>query len=153
MPTRSGLVAGDYLLLEQVRSPQTGRANDADPTVRHVVRLVEVEPSVDPVEGNLKLLEVTWAVADALPFDLVVTSAVPGGGVGNTAVCAVAHGNLVLAHHAMTAPDVTLTCPTSRDGARWSARPRSPGRSRSSATRRPSGCCARTRASACRSSS
>ena len=56
-----GLVAGDYLLLEQVRSPQTGRANDADPTLRHVVRLVEVEPSVDPVEGNLKLLEVTWA--------------------------------------------------------------------------------------------
>ncbi len=75
-----GLVPGDYLLLEQVQQPADGPRQRRRPTVRHVVRLVEVEPSVDPVEGNIKLLEVTWAVADALPFDLVVTSAVPGGG-------------------------------------------------------------------------
>lgn len=111
-----GLASGDFLLFQQVRSPISGRIGDADPSLRHVVRLVDVEPSVDPIEQDRPLLDVRWAVADALPFALTVTSEVPGDGVGTSAICAVARGNLVLAHHARS---LTTTLDPVADRPRW----------------------------------
>ncbi len=94
-----GLAVGNLLLLEEVRSPVTGTAADADPAHRHVVRLTSVRSRPDPVEG-VTVVDVEWGIADALPFDLVITSTVPGDGIGAAAVCAVARGNVVLAHNA-----------------------------------------------------
>lgn len=84
---------GDYLLLEEVRSPLTGTTADADPTLRAVVRL-EGAPQVDadPVytdqltageltprqnpgaEVAMPLLRVTWRVEDALARSFCLTS-------------------------------------------------------------------------------
>lgn len=41
---RPPLKAGDYLLLEEVRGPETGAAADADPSHRQVVRITRVSP-------------------------------------------------------------------------------------------------------------
>ena len=46
--SRPTLQAGDYLLFEEVLGPHTGASADADPAHRQVVRLVEVENTVDP---------------------------------------------------------------------------------------------------------
>ncbi len=90
---------GDYLLLEEVRSPVTGAGADADPAHRAVVRL-EDDPvdATDPVftdrltlgaltprhnpgaEAAMPLQRVTWASADALrrPFCISSESTLAG---------------------------------------------------------------------------
>ena len=83
--------AGDVLLLESTASASTGRAEDADPALRHVVRL-----AADPVRATDALLgadvlEVTWLTEDALPFDLQVRQ--------RGRPIAVARGNLLLVAH------------------------------------------------------
>jgi Baseplate J-like protein len=95
----TGLEAGDLLLLEETAGAQTGRAGDADPAHRQVVRLVKVSTDVDPVT-SVPLLEVEWGLADALRFPLQLTTVVPGAGTGTVVTCAVARGNVVAAHHA-----------------------------------------------------
>lgn len=109
------LAPGDPLLLIETRNPVTGRSVDADPGHRQVVRLTGVSPSIDPVEG-LDLLEVEWSRADALGFDLHVTTEVDGsGGVAASVVGAVAKGNIVVARHGRA---TTTTLATPRSG-RW----------------------------------
>ncbi|WP_439603119.1 putative baseplate assembly protein [Devosia sp.] len=84
------LEAGDVLVFEE-RFPIGGTASDpADPTHRHAVRLDRSPRELsDPLEGK-QVLEIHWALADALPFALNLGSdgAQPG---------AVARGNIVLA--------------------------------------------------------
>ncbi len=63
------LKVGDYLLLEEVRSPSTLAKADADPSHRQVVRLTKVEPNVDELYGT-RLVEVAWDRSDALDFPL-----------------------------------------------------------------------------------
>ena len=64
-----------------------------------------------------------------------VTSAVPGDGIGTTAVCAVARGNIVLAHHAMTGAPGRADGPRPATVATGRQRgARSPGRSHSAAS-------------------
>ena len=77
------LKPGDLLLLEVA-------AQDADTSLRHVVRLTQVEESHDPIEG-LDVVEVAWDTEDALPFDLPVKS--------TGTLIAYAHGNIVMADH------------------------------------------------------
>lgn len=110
------LVAGDLLLLEETRSPTTGRAADADPAHRQVVRLTAVVPAEDPVLG-VPLLEVAWGAADALGFELAVTAVIAGSGVATSLVCAAARGNIVAAHHAR--PVQAALPPVPADPLRW----------------------------------
>lgn len=91
------LVEGNYLILEETRGTSTGTAADADRTRRHVVKLVRVEQSVDPLDGSL-LLEVAWDRRDALPFALRL-SARTAPPACKTIESAVARGNVLLVDH------------------------------------------------------
>lgn len=106
------LAPGDLLLLEEICSPTTGLAADADPTHRHVVRLetVRLGPTVkDPLTGEL-LAEVSWRAEDALPFPLCISATIAAGSnQTKAATVAVARGNLVLADHGRTVTDQQLT--------------------------------------------
>jgi hypothetical protein len=99
-PERLGLAQGDVLILEEVRDPDTSRREDADPTHRHAVRLVQrpvhrVDAAPTPV---VELTEVRWGDADALPFALRLAT------VRGEQAC-VARGNVVLADHGATTLD------------------------------------------------
>ncbi|BCH26315.1 putative baseplate assembly protein [Mesorhizobium sp. L-8-3] len=131
------LVAGEYLLLEEVRSPVTGSLPDADPRHRQVVLVEEVEltedaaftnalpggtltPRLNVADPALPLLHVTWAQDDALVFPLCV-SALTDQDVPVDPVT-VARGNTVPADHGRTVERDTslgtLTLPDSGAG-RW----------------------------------
>ena len=110
-PAGLTLAAGDPLLLEEERSPVTGSESDADRARRHVVRLTEAVPGVDPVTAT-DVYEVAWARADALPFDLTLSARVDEGGA--PVDVGVARGNLVVADHGRTVElDETLVVPVS----------------------------------------
>jgi hypothetical protein len=102
---------GDFLLLEEVRSPENGFTQDADPAHRTVVRLVTVQGDRDILRG-VDLTRVGWNERDALRFPLCVATpaAEPEGPV------AVARGNIVLADHGQTVsetyPPASDTAPT-----------------------------------------
>ena len=70
------LAVGDFLLLKEVRSARTGQQQDADPVLRHVVRLTRVVPGIDPVYEQ-PIVDVEWGEADALPFALTVSALGP----------------------------------------------------------------------------
>jgi hypothetical protein len=85
------LHAGDVLLFESIASASTGRAEDADPALRHVVRLAADPIGVtDPLLGQT-VLEIAWMPEDALPFDLPVRQ--------RGRPIALARGNLLLVAH------------------------------------------------------
>lgn len=89
--SRLSLVAGDFLLLEEVRSARTGREADADPARRHIVRLLEVSaPYQDDLLGT-QVVDVGWGVEDALPFSLPVST--------SDDALSVARGNMLLVDH------------------------------------------------------
>ncbi len=83
------LVGGDVLIFEEVRDPSSGLAQRKDPKRRHAVRLTKV---IRQQMGSNSCLEIEWAMADALPFDLFV-------GQDRRAPFTVARGNIVLADH------------------------------------------------------
>jgi hypothetical protein len=97
--TVDGLAAGDPLAFVEVRDPRTGRAADADPSHRHVVRLsAPPRHRRDPLDGAA-ITDVEWFPEDALPFTLWVSRR----GTGETRDgLAEARGNLVLADHGRT---------------------------------------------------
>lgn len=104
--TRATLVAplgapcreGQILIFEELLSPTTGRATDADPRHRHVVRLTEAVSKQDIVTGT-DIIDVAWAAADALPFALCLSTVRNGVSYQNISV---ARGNIVLADHGGT---------------------------------------------------
>jgi hypothetical protein len=67
------LAAGRVIVLEERRSPVTGLAQDADRRHRHAVRLTSVDAGIDPLTG-VRLVDVRWHAADALPFALCLSS-------------------------------------------------------------------------------
>lgn len=91
------LQAGDVLIFNEIRHPQTGRPQ-RDPKRCHAVRLVKVNyQTQQPTEGNTNSIapvEIEWAEADALPFALHIA---PYG--SQQEPVSVAHGNIVLADH------------------------------------------------------
>jgi hypothetical protein len=93
------LKAGDVLVFEEVKGIDTGLAIDADTDHRHVVRLTKVTKNTDPLHNNKELLEIEWAVADALPFALYVATIIDDKPVANISV---ARGNVVLVDHGCT---------------------------------------------------
>jgi Baseplate J-like protein len=119
---RPPLVAGDYVVLEQVRAPRTGRAADRDPAQRWVLQLTEVlngsdpayqdtytrdtsgqvvlAPRSDPAGNALPLLGVRWDAGQAPASAVCVrTLAADGDRIEDAAV---GRGNIVLADHGRT---------------------------------------------------
>lgn len=106
------LSAGDLLILEETRSPDTGRSADADPAHRQAIRLI-----ADPVaetdalaeDGPLPVLRIAWHVEDALRFDLCI-----GARPAEEGPLALARGNIVLADHGLrlATPEPLGTAPS-----------------------------------------
>ena len=92
---------GARLLLEEIASPVTGLAADADPAHRQVVTLTRVERARDELLG-VALTYVNWAQDDALRFPLCL-SVVDEPGTAPRRVAA-ARGNLMLADHGVSQP-------------------------------------------------
>ncbi len=102
------LAVGDWLVFEEVVSPTTGVAIDADPAHRHVVRLTEVKPTTDALTGDA-VVDIAWHDDDALPFALCVSARVPTGAGGFGVVpISVARGNVVLVDEGETVVDEDL---------------------------------------------
>jgi hypothetical protein len=106
------LKAGNILLFEEVISPTTLTKEDADRSHRWAVRLTKVMPSEDPSAGLfnnppdnsvIKVAEIEWDAADALPFPLCISVA-----KDPDAVISVARGNIVLADHGRSITDETF---------------------------------------------
>jgi hypothetical protein len=99
------LQPGDLLLFEEICSPDTGLAVDADPTHRHVVRLETVALGTavnDPLDDQL-IAEITWRTEDALPFPLCLSARIEvGDAKAKLTPVSVARGNIVLADHGCT---------------------------------------------------
>ena len=89
-PRSLSLQAGDVVVFEATQDPSG--VGPPDPAQRHPVRLTAVHPSVDRLYDQA-ILEITWAEAEALPFDLQVTAP---GSAGTPVQCAVVRGNTVL---------------------------------------------------------
>ncbi len=120
--TLSGLLpdlkVGDVMIFEEVLGPHTGEAEDADPSHRHAVRLTNVTLAKDPLGGRflepptddaVDVTEIEWAVADALPFPLCVSSLTDAThGDQQIDGVSVALGNIVLADHGMTISNETV---------------------------------------------
>ncbi len=108
------LARGDVLIFEEIVGPQTGVAEDADPSHRHAVRLTRVEafsqnvgeeaspsplvdPLADPDTAQLtEITEIEWHTDDALPFPLCISTDAVEGNVS------VALGNNILVDHGET---------------------------------------------------
>jgi hypothetical protein len=95
------LQPGDFLLLEEVRGANTGVAEDALFSHRQVLRLTKVEKARDALYHK-NVLEVEWAVEDALLFPLCISA------IGRAPDCvlfqniSVARGNLFLIDKGLT---------------------------------------------------
>jgi hypothetical protein len=103
-----GLVAGSFLLFEEVLGPRTGQASDADPAHRHVVRLTRADSDTDRLDGT-PIIHLAWDGADALPFPLCISSRTDEAhGKRLIEGVSVARGNLVLVDHGRTLDDEIL---------------------------------------------
>ena len=113
------LEAGDLIVFEEVRSPDTRAEADADPRHRHAVRLTAVVATTDPLytepgenEGDpdrpLRVLEVSWDQQDALPFALCLWEVADFSDPDLLYPVSVARGNVVLADHGRTVAAETL---------------------------------------------
>lgn len=117
-PRSLGLAAGDVVVFQATVDPSG--VGPPGPTQRHPVRLTAVHAAVDHLYDQ-PILEVTWADADALPFDLQVSAVGPAG---QPVPCAVVRGNTVLVGDGrevseqlppgqvvLTQPQLTWACP------------------------------------------
>jgi hypothetical protein len=97
------LQTDDVLIFVEAIGPRTGSARDADPAHRHAVRLTGVRPVLDPLNGQ-PLLEITWAVEDALPFPFCLSVIGPPPECRLIQDVSIALGNVVLADHGRSRP-------------------------------------------------
>jgi hypothetical protein len=106
------LAPGDLLVFAETVGPRTGLPQDADPSRRHLVRLVSVVPGRDPLGGlfldppvstPLDVTEIVWSEDDALPFALCLSSYTDlEHGQKFLPHVSTAWGNIVLADHGRT---------------------------------------------------
>jgi len=111
---------GDVLIFIEKRNPQNventnkGAEQEADPSHRHAVRLIDVKPNTDPLfkepgtTQDMRVVDIEWAAADALPFPLCLWDIRIGGSPEQTLPVSVALGNIVLADQGRTIIDETL---------------------------------------------
>jgi hypothetical protein len=104
--TLTSLVAGSYLIFEEMVGPDTGQPGDANPANRWPVRLTYVNHQSftgDILRDPLTLDPVTyvrWDPADALPFPLCVSSTASAAQPPQQLTdVSVAHGNVIPADH------------------------------------------------------
>jgi hypothetical protein len=105
---------GRLLVFQEMVSPTTGGAADADVTHRQAVRITTQYPlpggavKVDPVTGT-EIVEISWDPADALRFPLCLSS-ITDAAHGSLTIddVSVAWGNVVLADHGFTQPIETI---------------------------------------------
>ena len=101
------LNAGDVLIFEEIRSPTTGKEEDADQSHRHAVRLTDkgAVKTKDPLDDT-PVIEIEWYEEDALPFPLCISAIIESSnGTQVVSDIAVARGNVVLADHGHTITD------------------------------------------------
>lgn len=100
------------LVFQEVRSPTTFKAEDADRAKRWAVRLTDCKAGVDPsgrlfdeppANAPLPVTEIFWDAADALPFPLCLSVRERPG-----LEISVALGNIVLVDHGQTVRDEPL---------------------------------------------
>ena len=130
-PRSLSLQAGDVVVFEATQDPSG--IGPPDPAQRHPVRLTAVHASVDRLYDQA-ILEITWAEAEALPFDLQVSAPSPAD---TTVPCAVVRANTVLVgdgaglRRRRGAGATARGCPSSCPPTTWcSAIRRSPGPAR-----------------------
>lgn len=94
------LAVGDVLIFEERIGPRTGQAADANPKLRHAIRLCALESGLTDDLTGAEITEIRWAEEDALPFPFCVSSTLDDS-VGGGPVNRVSHalGNIVLADH------------------------------------------------------
>ncbi len=95
------LKVGDVLVFEEMRGPETGVPEDADKSHRHAVRLTKVEPRMDEIYDQ-PVVDIEWALEDALPFPLCLSSIGQPPECGYLKDVSVARGNMILADHGRT---------------------------------------------------
>jgi hypothetical protein len=106
--------AGDVLIFVEKRNPDNGVEQEADPSHRHAVRIIDVKPSTDPLfkevptNQDMRVVDIEWAAADALPFALCLWDVRVGGSPEQILPVSVALGNIVLADHGRTITDEQL---------------------------------------------
>ena len=111
-PRSLALRAGDVVVFEAIHDPSGIGPPDLEQ--RHPVRLTAVHASVDRLYDQ-PILEITWAEADALPFDLQVSAPRPDRA---PVPCAVVRANTILVGDGLGVPDqldpgqVVLTHPS-----------------------------------------
>ena len=98
---RLKLQVGDVLIFEEVISPTTGEASDADLSHRHAVRLIKVTPIVDPLHDQ-PVVDIEWAEDDALPFPLCLSAISDAPDCERLDNVSVARGNVILVDHGRT---------------------------------------------------
>lgn len=112
------LQPGSVLMFEE---RQSAHRRPPNPAHRHPVRITRVHRAVDPLYDQ-PVVEVHWALADALPFSLPVTTYDPAQ--RKPVACSVAWGNVILVgqgvvvppqasppHHTLGATDLTWSVP------------------------------------------
>ena len=95
------LRAGEVLIFEEVISPTTGEAADADLGNRHAVLLTKVTPGEDKLTGQ-PVIEIEWAEEDALPFPLCLSAVSAAPDCEELENVTIARGNIVLVDHGRT---------------------------------------------------
>lgn len=109
MGNHPNLAKGDVLILVEKLGPQTGKAEDADPARRHVVRLTSVATEdrdggdlTDPLNDQY-ITEIEWHIEDALPFPFCISSTTDKEhGIIEVSDVSIALGNIVLVDHGRT---------------------------------------------------
>jgi len=112
------LAPGDVLIFEEIRGPQSGRKEDADPMHRHTVRLQEVtfredllfmESPDDPGDTQaMRVVDICWDFGDALPFSLCLWEVEDVEHPESKLPVCVVRGNIVLADHGRTIREENL---------------------------------------------
>ncbi|MGD8405207.1 MAG: putative baseplate assembly protein [Anaerolineales bacterium] len=104
------LDVGDVLIFEEVIGPRTGNPADADPSHRHVIRLTRVTESEDTLYNPpIPVLEIEWAIEDALPFPLCISAITDAShGCHYLENISLACGNVILVDHGRTQPPEDL---------------------------------------------